>query len=135
MSRSGYNDDCDDDEKIGLYRQAVDRSIRGKRGQAFLREMAAAMDAMPAKELIAEQLVSDSGEVCAIGAVCQARGLDVSDVDYEENPEAVAEAVGIATALAAEIQYWNDEGSWKPETPAERWQRMRKWVAENIRGE
>ena len=131
MSRSGYNDDCED-ETIGLYRNAVDRAIRGKRGQSFLREMAAAMDAMPVKELIADQLVTDAGAVCAIGAVCQARGIDVSDLDYEENPEAVGGAVGISTALAAEIQYWNDEGTWKPETPAERWQRMRKWTAERI---
>lgn len=54
MSRSGYVDDC---ENLELYRATVERSIKGKRGQAFLRELAAAMDAMPEKVLIAEELV------------------------------------------------------------------------------
>ncbi len=37
MSRSGYQDDC---EGLNLYRGTVRRAIRGKRGQAFLRELA-----------------------------------------------------------------------------------------------
>jgi hypothetical protein len=135
MSRSGYSDDC---ENLGLWRAAVTRAIRGNRGQAFLREMAAAMDSMPVKELIAERLVDDVGRACAIGTVCQARGLDTSNVDYDD-PHSVAKAVGIAMAMAAEIEYVNDECApyhWQdktePETPAGRWQRVRKWVSENI---
>ena len=134
MSRSGYSDDY---EYMGLYRATVDRSIRGKRGQAFLREMAAAMDAMPVKRLIAGEIENDSGEVCAIGTVCKARGMDASKIDYDE-PESVGRAVGISRALAAEIEFENDErpswGYWtgRTETPEERWVRMRKWVEENI---
>jgi hypothetical protein len=140
MSRSGYSDDLDPQD-LALWRGAVNRAIRGNRGQAFLREMAAAMDAMPVKELIAAKLVDDGGGVCAIGTVCQARGLDVSDVDYHDS-ESVGKAVGIARAMAAEIEYENDECApyrWRekrePETPAERWRRMRKWVDENIKSE
>lgn len=83
MSRSGYTDD-DCDNTLNLYRGTVQRAIRGKRGQAFLRELAAAMDSMPVKELIANELVAPNGQVCAIGAVCQARGLDVSKLDYND---------------------------------------------------
>ena len=142
MSRSGYSDDCDD-VRFNLYRANVDRAIAGKRGQAFLREMAAALDAMPVKELVAEEIVRDSEHVCAMGAVALARGLDVSAVDPED-PDTVAGKLGITRILACEIAYENDEnaplyapgppgpaGEWTrltPETPAQRWQRMRKWV-------
>jgi hypothetical protein len=38
------------------WRGAVASAIRGGRGQAFLREMLAAMDAMPVKRLVANEL-------------------------------------------------------------------------------
>ena len=40
MSRSGYKE-CEQGA-LNLYRANVDRTIAGKRGQTFLREMAAA---------------------------------------------------------------------------------------------
>lgn len=130
MSRSGYSEDCDN---LGLYRQAVDRAISGKRGQAFLREMAEALDAMPVKELAADVLVQNSTQVCALGAVALARHLDVSHLDIEDGG-AIGAAFGIARTLACEIAYHNDEaGPWnRLETPAERWTRMRSWVWRHI---
>lgn len=128
MSRSGYGDDC---ENIELYRATVERALRGKRGQAFLRELAAEMDAMPVKVLISDELINEHGEVCTIGVVCKARGTDVSRINYED-PSSVGKAIGVARSMAAEIAYMNDE--WATDaTPHQRWQRMRKWVAENIR--
>lgn len=140
MSRSGYSDDYGDYGALNRWRANVDRAIAGKRGQAFLREMASALDAMPVKELVAEDIVRDSEHVCAMGAVALARKLDVSKLDVDD-PGMVADTFGIARALACEIAYENDEnaplyapgppgpaGEWKPETPAQRWQRMRKWV-------
>lgn len=129
MSRHGYSDDLDT-TTLNLYRGRVANAVRGKRGQQFLRELADALDAMPIKELIYGELVSEEGDVCAIGAVCKARGLDVSKIDYEE-PDEVAKAVGIATCMAAEIEFTNDDWSYS-ESPAKRWQRMRKWVEEQI---
>jgi hypothetical protein len=128
MSRSGYSDDC---ENLWLYRATVERSIKGKRGQEFLRELAAALDAMPEKTLIRNELISEHGEVCTIGAVCKARSLDVSKID-ENEPGDVAKAVGIARSMAAEIAFENDEARSTSELPNERWQRMRKWVADNL---
>lgn len=131
MSRSGYSDDC---ENIGLYRGRVEASIRGVWGQAFLRDMASALDAMPVKELYANVLVQDEQHVCAIGAVALARRVDVSGLDIYDADE-VSKTFGIAPCMAREIAYENDErGPWrKEETPAERWTRMRKWVADNLR--
>lgn len=128
MSRSGYSSDCDN---LELYRAAVERALRGKRGQAFLRELAAAMDAMPEKILIAGELVNEAGQCCTMGAVCKARGLDVDGINYSD-PENVGEAMGIARSMAAEIAFFNDEFASPSETSAERWVRMRRWVAENI---
>ena len=130
MSRSGYSDDCDGWELV-MWRGAVNSAIRGKRGQAFLREMAAALDAMPLKELHANVVVEE-GQVCAIGSVAVARGLDVSELDIDDRDE-VAKAFGVAPALAAEIAFMNDDDfGWKKEEPAARWQRMRKWVDEQL---
>jgi hypothetical protein len=129
MSRHGYVDDLDANV-MNLYRGSVTRAMRGKRGQRFLRELAAALDAMPIKELIYGELVDEAGSVCTIGAVCQSRGLDVSKIDYEE-PEEVGKAVGIASCMAAEIEFMNDDWSYS-ETPQKRWSRMRKWVEEQL---
>ena len=130
MSRSGYTDDLDP-LALGRYRAQVASAIRGKRGQAFLRELADAMDAMPEKVLIANELIDAEGDCCAIGVVCKARGLDVSGIDYEE-PDDVGNLVGIARQLAAEIEFENDEGSWAIESPARRWRRMREWVESQL---
>ena len=137
MSRSGYSDDLDQGA-LNIYRANVDRALAGKRGQKFLREMAAALDAMPVKELVAGEIVRDEAHVCAIGAVALARKVDVSALDVYDQ-ELVGKTFGVAKAMAAEIAYENDECGprpWHgtgPETPAQRWTRMRAWVAENVR--
>jgi len=131
MSRSGYSDDCTDWSLI-CWRGAVKSAIRGKRGQEFLREMIAALDAMPEKALVVGSLQTEEGDVCAMGAVALKRGLDVKDVDPEDR-EQVAETFGIARAMAAEIAYENDEDfCWPKESPQQRWVRMRKWAEENL---
>lgn len=131
MSRSNYSDNCDGWELI-MWRGAVASAIRGKRGQQLLIDLAAALDAMPEKRLITDELSND-GEVCALGALGQVRGIDMTALDPDD-PDTVAEAFNVAPALVREITFENDECgmSWKPETPEARWQRMRKWVATHI---
>lgn len=127
MNRSGYADSCDlDPLELGRWRAQVKSAIRGRRGQAFLRELAAAMDAMPEKVLISDTLIDENGDCCTIGVVCKARGLDVNGVDVD-CPETVGNLVGIARQLAAEIEYLNDDWG-RDETPEKRWTRMRAWV-------
>jgi hypothetical protein len=131
MSRSGYSDEIEDNWPLICWRGAVRSALKGRRGQAFLREMAAALDALPQKLLIADDL--EKGEaVCAIGAVGRARGMDMLSID-PENREEVAQAFGIAPALAAEIVYLNDEAGPYKETLEDRFWRMRKWVESNLR--
>lgn len=130
MSRSGYSDDCGGWDLI-CWRGAVKSALKGKRGQAFLLELRDALDAMPAKRLIADSLVAE-GEFCTIGVVGAKRGVDMAALDPDDR-EAVGEAFGISPAMASEIVFMNDEGSWQAETPEQRWVRMRKWVESNIR--
>ena len=128
MSRSGYVDDY---EGLNLYRGAVLQALRGRRGQAFLRELLAALDALPAPRLIAHELIACGGEVCALGAAGLQRGLDMATID-DYDSECVAEAFGIAHAMAAEIAYVNDEQGNSRETPEERFARVRRWVVGQI---
>ena len=74
------------------------------------------------------------GDVCALGALGRARGLDLSGLDPEQ-PEGVAAAFDIAEPLAREIVYMNDEACYRRETPEQRWTRMREWVASQIKPE
>lgn len=133
MSRSGYSDDFDGgDWAMICYRGAVASAMRGRRGQAFLRDLLAALDALPQPRLIADELQQD-GEVCAIGAVGRMRGVDMTGMEAE-NIERVASVFGIADAMAREIVYANDRecAYWIDETPEERFKRMRDWVVRQI---
>ncbi len=129
MSRSGYSEDC---ENLALYRQTVENALKGKRGQAFLRELLEALDALEKKELITGVLKDDSG-ICAIAAVGLRRGIDMSGLDPEDS-HSIARCFGIARCMAAEIEYENDEAHWDFETAEERFTRMRTWVICNLNG-
>ncbi|MEY8688467.1 MAG: hypothetical protein AB9M53_01125 [Leptothrix sp. (in: b-proteobacteria)] len=118
MSRHGYTDDCEDVLAAGRWEGALRSAIRGARGQAMLRELAAALDAMPVRELYAGVFASPDGEFCALGVLGTARGIDVSHLnpdredEYLEGPtepEHVAAVFGISPALAREVMYRNDE--------------------------
>jgi hypothetical protein len=157
MSRSGYSEDCDGWALI-RWRGAVTQAIRGKRGQAMLRELLTALDAMPDKRLVADSLVSPEGEFCTLGALGRLRGVNMESIDVEDR-QAVARAFDVAEALAAEVMYLNDEAvvdDWTylnfevfgPVRPWERhvqlrrvpnersaqlrWEYMRKWVANQL---
>jgi hypothetical protein len=153
MSRSGYSDD---NEGVNLWRGAVNSAIRGKRGQALLRELLAALDAMPDKRLVAGELEED-GEFCALGVVGQARGMNLAAIDTYD-VESLGSKFNIAEALAREIMWVNDDhvsetrwvevevfGPLRPRdrrifgmnvpnecAGSQRWQTVREWVEANI---
>lgn len=123
MSRSGYLDEYEiDNLDLGRWRGQVASAIRGKRGQAFLRELVEALDALPEKRLIVANL-EYQGNVCAIGSVGLARGIDMSDLDPGD-PDQIAGVFGIASQMVQEIGYLNDEAQYNG-TRKSRWQYMR----------
>jgi hypothetical protein len=129
MSRSGYSDDYGEWSLI-KWRGQVASAIRGKRGQKLLVDLYKALDAMPTKELIRNELETSEGQVCALGALGKARGIDMKTVDPEDT-ERVASVFDVADQLAREIVYMNDE-AYYAETPAERYERMKRWALAHI---
>ena len=101
------------------------------------------MDAMQVKRLVTEELQAE-GEFCTLGVVGNARNLDMSVIDPDDS-QAVADKFGLAEAMVREIVWENDEHpgvyglradgttGWRPETPEERWIRMREWVEAQIK--
>lgn len=130
MSRSGYVDDVDNNWDWIRWEGARKSAIRGRRGQAFFRDLIAALDAMPEKRLIGDVLVVE-GDVCALGALGRQRGMDLDALDPED-PEQVAAAFGISKTLARETVYINDEDSPRGETPERRWHRVRQWAERQL---
>lgn len=135
MSRSGYSEDCDGGA-LQLWRGAVQKSITGKRGQRLLRDIADAMDAMPDKQLVADELVSADGDFCTLGVAGLARGVveKLKQIDTDDR-ETIAKLLDVAPSLVAEISFENDNpfGYHSNETPERRWSRMRAWVAAQIK--
>jgi hypothetical protein len=131
MSRSGYIDDFDEDGALAMWRGQVASAIRGKRGQKFLHDLLVALEALPNKSLIRDELQDKDGQVCAIGALGVKRGIDLQKLDPEDY-DAVAEAFNIAHQLAQEVAYMNDE-YYDRETPESRFQGMLTWVKSLVR--
>jgi hypothetical protein len=127
MSRSGYTEDCYGQWSWICYRGAVASAIRGKRGQAFLRELLTALDEMPEKRLIAEELTIE-GDACALGVIARRRGIDVTAIDAYDY-DSIHTPFGISNALAREIIWENDERGY---TPEERWRNVRAWIERQL---
>ncbi len=142
MSRHGFTDDGDYDEgaelAFGRWRAQVSSALRGKRGQQFLRDLVAGLDALPEKRLITNSLETAGGEVCALGAVRRFRnielpkvGPEIEDDDWEDSDWAtLGNAFDIAEQLAREVMYENDEVY--VANPEERWRKMRAWAVKRI---
>jgi len=131
-NRAGYSDDLDPDQ-LAMWRGQVASAIRGKRGQRLIRDLKEALEKLPEKALITEELQDAEGDVCALGAVGLLRGIDIAALDPEDW-DGLAEAFDIAEQLAREIMYTNDE-AWHGEKPEQRWERMMHWAEEHLKPE
>lgn len=145
MSRSGYHDDFNNWSLI-CWRGAVVSALRGKRGQAFLKEMLAALEILPFHVLAKDELETSTPmslshwgmhpieTVCALGAVGKARGIDMTKLDPEDS-ETISHVFGIAEAMAREIVYMNDEQGayFTADSPENRYRDMVDWIWNQIR--
>jgi hypothetical protein len=152
-------DACDGEGEMPyeLWRASVVRARAGRRGQAVLAEMEAALLALPAKRLI-EGAVSRDGEVCAIGALAVHRRVTGGeqrafvlaaleeawrgyDDEHDCDADAIARYLGqdvlrVTYTLAWEIQAVNDR-DWHrtAPTPEERYEWVLEWVRRHRRTE
>lgn len=142
MSRSGYSEDCGDDDPLALgrWRGQVESAIRGKRGQRFLFDLVMALARLPKPELISGEL-EEEGSYCALGALGVHRGVDTKALgirDWEDGDwDKLGRAFDIASQLAQETMYVNDDRDrslWTTTkvTPEQRWVNVREWAIQNL---
>lgn len=137
--RISYSEDEDFPGQFGLWQANCVRSIKGKAGQTVLRELELALLALPEKRLIADELQTVAGEVCAIGALVKYCGIEKTQSDPEEM-EDVGVELGLPRLVAwkvvalndVEIQGHYEQGIYQPVTPEERYKRVLKWVQRQI---
>jgi hypothetical protein len=141
MSRL-YQDDCGDAEPWmeGQQAGALRSAIRGNRGQQFLRDLVAGLDALPEQKLSAGALENEeTGCCCAFGAVRRYRGTDAVPLYFDPreedlDPSHFAEPFNVATALAWEVVEANEGWSASNCEAAmrQRWSRVRAWAARQL---
>jgi hypothetical protein len=136
--RINYSEEEDYPGQFGLWQGNCDRSLHGKNGQESLRQLEAALLALPSKRLIEGEL--DNGEdVCAIGALVRHKHL-VLRADPEEMVEVGVEC-GIPHLVAWKIVEVNDvefDRKWEVNkvstyTPEERYIGVLNWVRKQIK--
>lgn len=87
MSRISYSEEEDYPGQFGLWNGNVVRSIKSRQGQASLRELEAALLALPDKRLIAGLLRDKDGEVCGLGALALYKGHELVADEPKDNDE------------------------------------------------
>jgi hypothetical protein len=148
--RLNYSDDEDRPGQFALWQANCDRSIKGQIGQRELRELEAALLAMPEKRLIHGALADEDGGVCAIGCYAKHKGLDLSKFDPEDESDEVGIKAGMPRLVAWKVVELNDielaekpdwfydarsDGpnfKWKPYTPEERYEKVLAWVRSQL---
>ena len=136
MNRSGYDEYCDDTWLVIRWRGAVNSALKGKRGQAALKDLISALDAMTVKELHPGVFAIEPGHYCALGILGTHRGKDMTvfnpgeddDVDFDR----VCETLNVSNAFVREVMYINDQNQL---SPAMRWQMVRDWAMRYVQND
>lgn len=154
--RINYSDEEERPGQFALWDANCRRSIRGKIGQRELRELEAALLALPDKRLIHGALTDDDGAVCAIAAYAKHKGVDLSKFDPEYDSDEVGIAAGMPALVAWKVVALNDiecDDVWevadgperrgyglykggiayiRPMTPEERYEKVLAWVRSQL---
>ncbi len=150
MSRS-WDEDDGDGLPYELWAHATMLALRGKRGRGWLRELEAALLALPEKKLLSRRIADEQGNVCAIGALYRHRKLaegqtpeqimsDLVMLDDDgvaseyEITEFMLGRLSIQKTLAYKIQCKNDEDTiWGNGcSDEERYERVLAWVRNRL---
>lgn len=146
MSRFDDGDEENFPNQQALYAQATKNALKGKRGQAALKELEEALLAMPEKRLIEGGLCDNAGGVCAVGAMAVHRQVKAGLMtredamtmiatkygdDFHATLEVGREVLGLLGCVAVEFAYVNDEEACAS-TPEDRYDIVLNWVREQI---
>lgn len=132
--RLNYSEDEHFPGQFELWQSNCERSLRGRSGQAELRELHAALVALPEKRLIFGSLVDDEGGVCAVGAYARHKGLSLSNFDPEDETDEVGIEAGMPRLVAWKVVEMNDI-QFNSLTPEQRYEKMLSWVESKLIGE
>lgn len=106
--RLNYSDEEDRPGQFALWNANCQRSLKGKAGQRELRELKAALLALPEKRLIHGLLTDTDGGVCAIACYAKHKGVDLSEFDPEDESDEVGIAAGMPRLVAWKVVELND---------------------------
>ncbi len=149
--RIGYSEEEAWQGQFALHRANTERAIRGKAGQAALRDLEAALLAMPRKRLVVKAL-AQGGEVCAIGALLVLKRVrsgatyeaaaaeieatykpdDIADGAYQTDD--IADGEGVAPAMVAWRLVELNDIRHEDATPEERYEIVLGWVRSKLAG-
>ncbi len=129
--RLSYSEEEDYPGQFGLWQGNCKRSLKGKDGQAELKELRAALLALPEKRLIHGSLIDADGEVCAVGAYARYKGLNLSKFDPESDTDDVGIEAGMPKLVAWKVVEMNDM-ELDTETPEKRYEKMLTWVESQL---
>lgn len=138
--RISYTDDEEFGGQFALWQANCRRSLAGKKGQAALADLEAALLAMPDKRLI-EGGLACNGDVCAVGALILARRVKggelaedvIEDLENEcDDTDVVAEESGIPTLVAWKLVEVNDITYDENYSEAERYEKVLAWVRSKL---
>ena len=139
--RVSFSDEEDYQGQFNLWHANCWRSRRGRKGQATLRELEAALLTMPVKELHVDVLVEPTGEACAIGAMLLQRKVnegmtreeaatELGKLDPYDTEHHGVEIGGMPRLVAWSVAVENDDNYFceSKETPTHRYERVLAWV-------
>lgn len=158
MSRIDYVD-CDDNAdflRACAFEANTERHLKGEKGQKALRELEAALLALPEKKLLYSEFVvreegkDEEGAVCALGAVALKRRMDkgmtraqalkeikekgpLHDGDHPwTGIKKTAEFMDLKVNFVWEVVEKNDEECSRNCKPEDRYQHVLEWVQKRI---
>lgn len=153
--RIRFNEDENFNNQAILWEANQERSLKSKRGQQALRRLEAALLALPEPKLVADEIKTADGLVCALGALAISEGYqgsmdlpqppaeDASDEEWdkwnahaddeygdsaiEDAMLALAKSLDVPKLVAVAIIYENDD-SYGTQTPEARYSKVLKWT-------
>ncbi len=124
--RLNWSDEEERPGQFALWNANCRRSLKGRAGQRELRELEAALLALPEKRLIKDALTDDDDGVCAIACYAKHKGVDLSKFDPEDESDEVGVAAGMPRLVAWKVVALNDivlDTVWElADGPLNRWE-------------